>query len=299
LVYSTYSERKAFQLDCPHCSSANFVKRNKFTKQGYQIYFCRNCNRQYNERTFSPFNKLQATTKIIFEVLFLRLRYKLSLRDLCEIFYTRSISFTHQTIADWEAKFLPLITEDLQKERLKEVTERWKVDELMIKVDKEFYYLYRSIDSDGKLVDVKLSKERSIETTTAFLEQAVATTGVKAKEITSDKNNTYPKAIKKVLGKKTKHRTAKYLNNKMEQNHRGVRQRTDVMLNFKSLDSAKRFCQAFEELKEHLRTRKTHNHNRTTVLRRLDFGYLVNWLKEKFLKKKLVWKQGVLNLGIN
>jgi transposase-like protein len=74
----------------------------------------------------------------------------------------------------------------LQKERLKELTERWKVDELMIKVDKEFYYLYRSIDSDGKLVDVKLSKERSIETTTAFLEQAVETTGVKAKEITSD-----------------------------------------------------------------------------------------------------------------
>jgi putative transposase len=57
-------------------------------------------SRQYNERTFSPFNKLQASTEVIFEVLFLRLRYKLSLRDLCEIFYTRNISFTHQTIAD-------------------------------------------------------------------------------------------------------------------------------------------------------------------------------------------------------
>jgi hypothetical protein len=71
------------------------------------------------------------------------------------------------------------------------------------------------------------------------------------------------------------------------------------MLNFKTLDCAKRFCYAFEELKEHLRTRKTHNHNRTTVLRRLDFGYLVGWLKEKILKKKLVWKQGVLDLAVN
>jgi transposase-like protein len=157
---------------------------------------------------------LKATTEVIFEVLFLRLRYKLSLRDLCEIFYTRDISFTHQTIADWEAKFLPLITEDLQKERKKEATERWKVDEGRLKVGKEFYYLYRSIDSDGKLVDVPLSKERSIETTKTFLEQAVETTGFVAKEVTSDKNNTYPKAIKKVLGKKTKHRTAKYLKNK-------------------------------------------------------------------------------------
>jgi putative transposase len=109
-----------------------------------------------------------------------------------------------------------LSTEDLQKERKNEATKRWKVDELMIKVGKEYYYLYRSIDIDGKLVDVMFSKERSIETTKAFLKQAVATSGVKPKEINSDKNNTYPKAIKKVLGKKTKHRTAKYLNNFME-----------------------------------------------------------------------------------
>jgi transposase-like protein len=39
--------------------------------------------------------------------LFLRLRYKLSLCDLCEIFFTRGVTFAHQTIAYWEAKFLP------------------------------------------------------------------------------------------------------------------------------------------------------------------------------------------------
>jgi putative transposase len=53
------------------------------------------------------------------------------------------------------------------------------------------------------------------------------------------RNNTYPKAIKKVLGKKTKHRQNKYLNNKLEQNHRGIRQRTNVMLNFKTLERVK------------------------------------------------------------
>lgn len=86
----------------------------------------------------------------------------------------------------------------------------------MIKVGKEWHYLYRGIDSEGKLVDVRLSRERDIEATSAFFEQAVETTAVQPTEITSDKNKTYPKAIKQVLGRKVTHRKSKYLNNKLE-----------------------------------------------------------------------------------
>jgi len=53
--------------------------------------------------------------------------------------------------------------------------------------------------------------------------------------------------IRKVLGEKVEHRTNQYLNNALEQDHRAIKQRYRVMLNFKSENSADSFCQAFDE----------------------------------------------------
>src|SRR5579864_2960657 len=39
------------------------------------------------------------------------LRYKLSLRDLTEMFLLRGYAFTHKTARTWEARFEPLLAE--------------------------------------------------------------------------------------------------------------------------------------------------------------------------------------------
>ena len=54
-------------------------------------------------------------TDIVF--LFWRLRYKLSLRDLAEMFLIRGLVFTHEAVRDWEAKLAPLLAEGLRKRR--------------------------------------------------------------------------------------------------------------------------------------------------------------------------------------
>jgi len=56
-----------------------------------------------------PFNHLQAPTDIALLVVLWRLRYKLSLRDLAEMFLTRGFSFTHETVREWEERFAPLM----------------------------------------------------------------------------------------------------------------------------------------------------------------------------------------------
>jgi transposase-like protein len=53
------------------------------------------------------------------------------------------------------------------------------------------------------------------------------------------------------------HRTNKYLNNRLEQDHRGVKQRYYPMHGFGNFDSAARFCCAFDELRNYLRPRST------------------------------------------
>jgi putative transposase len=44
-----------------------------------------------------------------------------------------------------------------------------------------------------------------------------------------------------------------YLNNRLEQDHRGIKQRDYPMRGFGSLASAARFCRAFDELRNYLR----------------------------------------------
>jgi putative transposase len=69
----------------------------------------------------------------------------------------------------------------------------------------------------------------------------VSTVGHKPKQVTTDKHDSYPKAIRKILGKKVKHHTSKYKNNVIEQDHRAIKQRYYPMRGFKNFDNAALF----------------------------------------------------------
>jgi putative transposase len=55
------------------------------------------------------------------------------------------------------------------------------------------------------------------------------------------------------------HRTSQHLNNRIEQDHRGVKQRYYPMRGFGNCASATRFCSAFDEVRHHFRTGSTTN----------------------------------------
>src|SRR4051812_22279524 len=116
-------------MNCPHCNSNNTTLRSRLTKQGYKTFHCKACRRTFNERTNSPFNRLKAPTPLIFEVVLWRLRYKMSLRDLGEIFLTRGVQLTHETIHNWQEQFGPLLAQHLKASRKGKATKNWRVDE--------------------------------------------------------------------------------------------------------------------------------------------------------------------------
>src|SRR3954452_11026140 len=51
----------------------------------------------------------------------------------------------------------------------------------------------------------------------------------------------------------TKHRTNRYLTNRLEQDHRGIKGRYRPMRGFKCVRSAARFCRGYDELRNFLR----------------------------------------------
>jgi transposase-like protein len=82
-----------------------------------------------------------------------RLRYKLSLRDVAEMFLERGWVSTHETVRDWEARFAPLIAEQLRVKRRGQAGTCWHVDKTYVKVQGKWCYLSRALDRDGNLVD--------------------------------------------------------------------------------------------------------------------------------------------------
>ncbi len=52
-----------------------------------------------------------------------------------------------------------------------------------------------------------------------------------------------------MFGDAVEHRTSKYKNNHLEQDHRGVKGRTRPMRGFQHADSAHRFCRAYDEVR--------------------------------------------------
>ena len=65
---------------------------------------------------------------------------------------------------------------------------------------------------------------------------------------------------------------ARYMNNRIEQDHRGIKQRYYPMRGFGSFDAAARFCTAYDELRDHLRPRTRCNDAVSLADQRRLFG---------------------------
>jgi putative transposase len=258
-------------MRCIGCGSAAVTERPERTAQGYRRFRCRWCGKQFNERTGTVLNRAQYPSDVIALVVLWRLRYKLSLRDLPEMFLVRGMVFCHETVREWEAKLAPALAEELRRRRRGKVGRSWYVDETYLKVDGRWCYVYRAIDSTGALVDVLFSERRDMKAARAFFRSARAVTGITPDRVTTDGHDSYPRAIRTELGKGVRHRTSRYLNNRLEQDHRGLKGRYRPMRGFKCPRSAARFCRGHDELRNALRPRSRHDQHVPADRRRVLF----------------------------
>jgi hypothetical protein len=102
-------------MRCPECQSTAVRERPERTAQGYRRFRCLDCAKQFNERSTGLLNRTQYPSDVIALVVLWRLRYKLSLRDLAEMFLIRGFVFSHEAVRDWEAKLTPALAEDLRR----------------------------------------------------------------------------------------------------------------------------------------------------------------------------------------
>src|SRR3989449_2323688 len=165
--------------------------------------------------------------------------YPLSYRHVEELLEERGVPVDHATIQRWVVKYSPLLEEAFHR-RKRPVWVSWRMDETYIKVKGQWYYLYRAVDKHGQTIDFLLTKQRDEEAALRFLKKAIGRHEVPDK-ITIDGSAANEAAIKrynKEHGTAIIIRQVKYLNNVVEQDHRGVKRVTRPMLGFKSFDAA-------------------------------------------------------------
>src|ERR1700721_65603 len=104
-------------MECVGCGSAALLGRSECTAQGYRRFRCRACGKQFNERSAGVLNRTQYPSDIIALVVLWRLRYKLALRDLPDMFLSRGIVFSHEAVRDWETKLPPAMAENRGRRR--------------------------------------------------------------------------------------------------------------------------------------------------------------------------------------
>ncbi|BCL83676.1 hypothetical protein ccbrp13_61410 [Ktedonobacteria bacterium brp13] len=78
---------------------------------------------------------------------------------------------------------------------------------------------------DGNLVDSRLSEKRDRDAAQQFFKQALAVVGHAPEQVTTDGHRSYPSARRETMSNDVQHRTTTYRNNRLEQDHRGIKQR--------------------------------------------------------------------------
>jgi putative transposase len=165
--------------------------------------------------------------------------YPLSTRHVEELMRERGVHVDHSTGNRWVITYSPQL-EDTFHRRKRPVRGSWRMDETYIKIKGEWRYLYRAVDTQGQTIDFLLTEQRDQEAALRFLQKAIRRNGVPEK-ITIDGSDANEAAIKRY---NEEHGTAiiirqvKYLNNIIEQDHRGVKRVTRPMLGFKSFEAA-------------------------------------------------------------
>jgi transposase-like protein len=182
------------------------------------------------------------------EIIVLCVRWYL---HLVEMMAERSLSMAHTTIMRWVHHYAPEF-ERRWNRFARPAGPSWRVDETYVKIRGMWAHLYRAVDREGKTVDFRLSTRRDVAALDGYAASHRA-----VREMTATGQ----------LAADTKLRSSKYLNNLIEQDHRGVKLRVGPMLGFKRFRSAAATIAGIELL------RRIRKGQFNLVKSRLDFSY--------------------------
>jgi len=188
-------------------------------------------NISYKRHRFPP--------QIIAHVVWLYVRFNLSLREVEEMMLERGIDVSYESIRRWSVKLGPLIAHILRR-RQPRPGDVWHLDEVVVKIAGRSYWLWRAVDQHGVVLEEILQSRRDKRAAKRLLVKLMKHWGFAPKRIITDKLRSYG-AAKREVAPGLDHWSHKGLNNRAENSHLPFRKRERVTQGFRSPGGLQRF----------------------------------------------------------
>jgi putative transposase len=143
----------------------------------------------YRRHRFSP--------EIIHHAIWLYLRFTLSYRDVEELLAERGLDISYETVRRWVLKFGPAIARRLRQRRPRP-SDRWHLDEMVVRIAGKRTYLWRAVDDEGEVLDMLVQRRRDGRAALRLMRKLLKKQGFVPKLLVTDKLRSYASAFRRL-----------------------------------------------------------------------------------------------------
>lgn len=253
-------------MRCPQCTSKEVIRYGYYNN--YRKYRCKDCNRQFSERSLDPFCRHRFPTEVIKNTILCG--FFVSTRN--SVFMIKEImnfNFSHQTSYSWSKKFAKLLDKLVKKLPHMNISPIWHVDEKFIKIGKKTGYFWVVMDTNNNILAVHVSLRRDSDSAKNVFKLAKQNASMVPEILVSDGLKSYPKSVRKIFGRKCKHVIAHFKaqglvhkkvilylsNNRIESLNSKINLWYKKSRGFKKLETAGLWCKMFMHFYNYLRPR--------------------------------------------
>src|ERR1700759_4093538 len=129
--------------------------------------------------------------------IWLYLRFTLSYRDVEELLAERGLDVSYETVRRWVLKFGPLIARKLRQGRPRP-SERWHLDEMVVRIAGNRMYLWRAVDHEGEILDMLIQRRRDTQAALRLMRKLLKKKGFAPKLLVTDKLGSYGSAFRRL-----------------------------------------------------------------------------------------------------
>ncbi|MCC7573302.1 MAG: DDE-type integrase/transposase/recombinase [Candidatus Methanofastidiosum sp.] len=197
------------------------------------------------------------------------------------------MTVNQSTVSRWIRKYLTLIS-DYTKTLTPDVSGMWAIDEMALKCNGEWNWLWNLMDTDTRFLITSMiseGKTRDVDTARLPLKEAKQITGTTPDILISDGLNAYKEAVRKEFqmhrkgdGRNTTHireiaiTNKERNNNKIERLHGSMRQRNKVQRGLKNIEPSKDFVDGFKAYYNFIRPHQALNGKTPAQMAGIELG---------------------------
>jgi len=103
-----------------------------------------------------------------------------------ELFVDRGLDVSYETVRRWVLKFGPVLARQL-RERRSGPSDRWHLDEMVVRIAGKRMYLWRAVDHEGEILEILEQRRRDKRAPLRLMRKLLRKQGFAPKLLTTDK----------------------------------------------------------------------------------------------------------------